>query len=251
MIASLLRSGTAPTDITACEKMAARREQIAATHGVAISDDARSAATAAALVVLAVKPQDFAAAAKPLAGSLTADQTIVSIMAGVSLRELDRLMGHDRLVRAMPNTPAQIGAGFVAWTATAKVNAKARIAVGALLGALGSAVEVADEKQVDMATAVSGSGPGFVYLIIEAFIDAGVRIGMSRELATRMVVETVLGSARLMQATGEHPAVLRNRVTSPGGTTAAGLEEMEAHGVRAALEAAVVQAYQRARDLGA
>ncbi len=250
IIAALLRSGGAkPGDIVACDVSEARRAHLASTHGIAVEADPQSAA-AADTVVLAVKPQDFEAACAPLAPVLRPEQTVVSIMAGVTVRKLRRALKHAAIVRAMPNTPGQIGAGFVAWTGTPEVSESGRRAVAELLATLGVAVEVPDEKYVDMATAVSGSGPGFVYLVIEALIDGAVEIGVGRDLATQMVTETVLGSAKYMQVTGEHPAALRNRVTSPGGTTAAGLSEMEAHGVRAGLAAAVAAAYERALELG-
>lgn len=250
MIAALLRSGAPRANIVACDLSPARREHLAATYGIATTADVAEAARGADLVVLAVKPQDFATVGKTLGEVLAPAQTVVSIMAGVGLGQMRRVLGHPALVRAMPNTPAQIGAGFVVWTATPEVTERARGYADELLVTLGSAVETPEEKYVEMATAVSGSGPGFVYLMIEAMIDGAVQIGLSRDLATRMVCETVLGSAKFMQATGEHPAVLRNRVTSPGGTTAAGLAEMEAMGVRASLAAAIVAAYERTRELG-
>lgn len=250
IIAALLRDGAKPGDIVACDVSAARREHLAATHGIAVEADATAAVRDAATVVLAVKPQDFATACAPIAAALRPEQTVVSIMAGVRTAELRRVLKHAALVRAMPNTPGQIGAGFTAWTATPEVSEGARTAVATLLATLGVAVEVPDEKHIDLATAVSASGPGFVYLVIEALIDGAVEAGLGRDLATRMVVETVLGSAKFMQATGEHPATLRNRVTSPGGTTAAGLAEMEAHGVRAGIAAAIAAAHERARELG-
>lgn len=251
MIAATLRGGARPVDLVACDAMPARREYLASTYGIAVTGDAVETARNADLVVLAVKPQDFAKVGGALASTFRPEQTVVSIMAGVTLAELRRVLAHPALVRAMPNTPAQIGAGFVVWTATPEVTDTALGAVAALLDTLGSAVQAPDEKTIDMATAVSGSGPAYVFLLIEAFIDAGVRIGLSRDLATRMVVETVLGSAKYMQSVGQHPAVLRGQVTSPGGTTAAGLAQMEAHGVRAGIEAAILAAFERARELGA
>ena len=150
----------------------------------------------------------------------------------------------------MPNTPAQIGEGMTVWTATEAVSASARDDIHRILGALGQELCVADEKYVDMATAVSGSGPAFVFLMMEAMIDAAVHIGLRRETATAMVIQTVLGSARYAQATGRHPADLRNQVTSPGGTTAEGLLALEEAGVRAAFAQAIIAAYERAKQLG-
>ena len=250
IIAALLRGGTPASDIAACDVVPARRQHLASAYNIAVHDDAPAAARDADIVLLAVKPQDWRTAAGALGAALQPSQTVVSIMAGVRIDDLTKALGHPAVVRAMPNTPGQIGAGFVAWTATDAVDAKARDAVAALLSTLGTAVEVPGEKYVDMATALSASGPAFVYLVIEAMIDGGVEIGLTRELATQMACETVLGSAKFMQSTGEHPAVLRNRVTSPGGTTAAGLAAMEDHAVRAGVAAAVVAAYQRTLELG-
>ena len=150
----------------------------------------------------------------------------------------------------MPNTPAQIGQGMVVWTATEAVSPEARDQVRSVLGALGQELYVDDEKYVDMATAVSGSGPAFVFLVMEALIDAAVHIGMRREMATPIVIQTMLGSALYAQTTDKHLAELRNMVTSPGGTTAEGLLALEDAGVRAAFAEAIVAAYEKAKRLG-
>jgi pyrroline-5-carboxylate reductase len=251
VIAALLQRGLAqPADITACDVSAQRREHLSQAYGVATADRAASAAAGADVIVLAVKPQDFPAVARDLRGKLATGQTVVSIMAGVSLAALREGLGHQAIVRAMPNTPAQIGEGMTVWTATEAVSASARNDIHRILGALGQELCVADEKYLDMATAVSGSGPAFVFLMMEAMIDAAVHIGLRREMATAMVIQTVLGSARYAQATGRHPADLRNQVTSPGGTTAEGLLALEEAGVRAAFAQAIIAAYERARQLG-
>jgi len=197
-----------------------------------------------------VKPQDFPTAARDLRGVLAAGQTVVSIMAGVSLAALHDGLGHQAIIRAMPNTPAQIGEGMTVWTATEAVSASARENAHGILGAMGQELYVTEEKYVDMATAVSGSGPAFVFLVMEAMIDAAVHIGLRREMATEIVLQTVMGSARYAQASGRHPADLRNQVTSPGGTTAEGLLALEEAGVRAAFAQAIIAAYERARELG-
>ena len=251
IITAVLRGGLArPADVTACDIVAQRREHLAQAHGIATAERAADAVAGSDLIVLAVKPQEFAAAARDLRGKLAANQTAVSIMAGVSLAALRDGLGHAAIVRAMPNTPAQIGEGMTVWTATDAVSASAREDVHLVLGALGQDLYVAEEKYVDMATAVSGSGPAFVFLTMEAMIDAAVHIGLRREMATEMVLQTVLGSARYAQATGRHPADLRNQVTSPGGTTAEGLLALEEAGVRAAFAQAIIAAYERARQLG-
>jgi pyrroline-5-carboxylate reductase len=251
VIAALLQRGLAqPADITACDISAQRREHLSQAYGIATADHAASAAAGSDVIVLAVKPQDFPAVARDLRGKLGTEQTVVSIMAGVSLAALRDGLGHQAIVRAMPNTPAQIGEGMTVWTATEAVSAPNRDDIHRILGALGQELYVADEKYVDMATAVSGSGPAFVFLMMEAMIDAAVHIGLRREMATAMVIQTVLGSARYAQTTGRHPADLRNQVTSPGGTTAEGLLALEEAGVRAAFAQAIIAAYERARQLG-
>jgi pyrroline-5-carboxylate reductase len=201
------------------------------------------------LVILAVKPQDAAAAYRSL-GRLRPDQVILSILAGVRIASLREGTGHPAIVRAMPNTPAAIGEGFTVWTATAEVPPAAREAVRALLASLGRERYVDDERYLDMATAVNGSGPAFVYLFIEALCDAAVAIGLPRPMAQDLVLQTVRGAAAYVAATGAHPAQLKNDVTSPAGTTAAGLYQLERHGVRAAVHDAIAAAYQRSQELG-
>jgi len=251
IIAAVLRGGLAqPADITVCDVSVQRREHLSQAYGVATAESAARAVAGSQFVVLAVKPQEFADAARQLRGKLDASQTVVSIMAGVMLATLRDGLGHDAIVRSMPNTPAQIGEGMTVWTATEAVSAPARDYVRRVFGALGQELDVADEKYVDMATAVSGSGPAFVFLTIEAMIDAAVHIGLRREMAAAMVLQTVLGSARYAQASGRHLADLRNQVTSPGGTTAEGLLALEEAGVRAAFAQAIIAAYERARQLG-
>jgi len=150
----------------------------------------------------------------------------------------------------MPNTPGQIGQGVTVWTATHEVMEAQREQARLLLGALGEQVYTEDEKFLDMATAVGGSGPGYVFLIIEAMIDAGVHLGFSRADAEKIAVQTVKGSAEYMMESGQHPAILRNQVTSPGGTTAAGLAELERHGIRKAISEAIWASYHRSVELG-
>jgi pyrroline-5-carboxylate reductase len=230
--------------------VAQRRDHLQHTYSVGVAEDGAAAVEGADIVVLAVKPQDFPLAAGELAGRLDARQTALSIIAGVSVASLRQTLGHEAIVRAMPNTPAQIGQGMAVWTATEAVGSEAREHVRAVLGALGQELYVDDEKYVDMATAVSGSGPAFVFLVMEALIDAAVHIGIRREMATPMVIQTMLGSVLYAQTTGKHPADLRNMVTSPGGTTAEGLLALEEANVRAAFVEAVVAAYEKAKQLG-
>ena len=237
-------------DIAVCEIVPDRRKYLADTHGVAVCEDAAKAAAGVDVVVLAVKPQEFASAGKDLAGALSAGQTVMSIMAGVTITAIQAAVKHEAIVRAIPNTPAQIGEGMTVWTATPAVPETAREAISRVLGVLGREIYVADEKYIDMATAVSSSGPAYVFLVIEAMIDAAVHIGLRRDMAAPMVIQTVLGAARYAQATGRHPAELRNQVTSPGGTTTEALQVLEDASIRAAFIEAIQAAYDKARKLG-
>ena len=248
--AVLRRKLLAPTDVTVADVVAERREALRARYRVLAASTNGEAAAQADYLVIALKPQDFEKAAAGLIGRLPAAATVVSIMAGVPISRLSGALGHAAVVRAMPNTPAQVGEGMTVWTATEAVSEAARADVGRIFDCLGRQAFVAEERYLDMATAVSGSGPGYVFLFIEALIDAAVHIGLGRTLATEMVLQTVQGSARYAQETGRHPADLRNVVTSPGGTTAEGLKALEAGGLRAAAIDAVVAAYEKSKALG-
>jgi pyrroline-5-carboxylate reductase len=251
ILAGVLGRGlTAPGDITVCELIPERRQYLAERHHVSATEDAAEAVKGAEIVVLAVKPQEFAGVGKALAGRLAAGQTLMSIMAGVTIAGIQSATGHPAIVRSIPNTPAQIGEGVTVWTAAGAVPEPACDAVRQVLSVLGREIYVDDERYVDMATAVSSSGPAYVFLVIEAMIDAAVHIGLRRDMATRMVLQTVLGSARYAESAGKHPAELRNQVTSPGGTTAEGLLALEEAGLRAAFVEAIEAAYEKARRLG-
>lgn len=251
MIAGAIRNDVAdPGGISVCDIVAARRKLLNSQYKVKVFDKPGDAIDGADIVVLAVKPQEFATAAKQLAGSLASGQTVMSIMAGVRIETISEALGHESVVRAIPNTPAQIGEAMSVWTATAGVKGHAKDEVRLLLGVLGKEIYVDSEKYVDMATAVSSSGPAYVFLIMEAMIDAAVHIGLRREMATPMVIQTLLGSARYAQESGRHPADLRNQVTSPGGTTTEGLLVLEDAGIRAAFMEAIQAAYEKARELG-
>ncbi|MEX1019059.1 MAG: pyrroline-5-carboxylate reductase [Litorilinea sp.] len=252
MIKGLLtRKLTAPDGIIASDPVAQRRTQMEATYGVATTDDNGGAVAQADIVVLSVQPQVLARAGDSLAGQIPPDAVVLSIIAGASISTLRRALGHDAIVRCMPNTPAQVGMGVTVWTATPEVSARQREQTALLLGALGLELRVDDEHYLDAATGLTGSGPAFVLLLLEAFIDAGVHVGFARADAQRMVYQLMAGTLQMAQETGLHPAELKNRVTSPAGTTAAGLFELEAAGVRATMIRAVEAAYQRSVALGA
>jgi pyrroline-5-carboxylate reductase len=248
--AALEKNVVLAADVRIAEASAERRAVVERTLGIAPTSDPGDVAADADLIIFAVKPQEFEAAAGSVRGRTHLRQTAVSIMAGVHIDTIARATGHNAIVRVMPNTPAAIGEGMSVWMATPEVTEAGREQVRALLVALGQELMVTDEKYIDMATALSSSGPGFVYLLIEAFIDAGVQIGFRRDVAELLSLQTFLGSARYAAATGKHSAQLRNEVTSPAGTTAAGLLVLEQAAVRAAIVEAVEAAYARARELG-
>ncbi|HUF54386.1 MAG TPA: pyrroline-5-carboxylate reductase [Dehalococcoidia bacterium] len=256
MMGEAIIAGAIANDVTdagsiaVCDVAAARRKHLSAKYGVTTSDSAAEVAGGADTIVLAVKPQEFAIASKSLGGSLKPDQTVMSIMAGVTIATIARSTGHEGVVRAIPNTPSTIGEGMTVWTATPAVDERARGSVKLLLSVLGKEIYVEDEKYVDMATAVSSSGPAYIFLVMEAMIDAAVHIGLRREMAMPIVLQTMLGSARYAVESGRHPAELRNQVTSPGGTTTEGLLELEESGLRAAFLRAVEAAYEKAKELG-
>lgn len=232
------------------EPITVRREHLHAAYGVAVTESNAEAANGARLVVLAVKPQSFDEVAADLAGSLTDGQIAVSIMAGVPLAALTEWLRHDLAVRVMPNTPARIGHGMSVWTATAPVDAGARAQVASVLDALGEQWYVDDEDFIDKATAISGSGPAYVFRFVEALLDAAVGMGIPGEPARLMVAQTVAGAARLAAESSESPARLREMVTSRGGTTERALETLEAQGFGPMMAMAAQAAYERAKELG-
>ena len=252
MLSRALDSGLcAASDVAVAEPVARIRDEIAANYGVSVTPDNREAAASGGMAVLAVKPQHIAHVYDDLRGALAPAQPVLSIAAGVPIASIAQgLGGHKPIIRVMPNTPAQIGAGMSVWTATPDVADADLDAAARLLGTLGREWRVPNEDYVDMATAVSGSGPAYVFLFIEALAEAGVAVGMPRDMALTLAVETVAGSGRLAQETGTNPALLREMVTSPGGTTGAGLRALERGAFRAAVGDAVEAALRRARELG-
>ena len=251
MISGLISKGSAePEFIAVSDVDQTRLKALRERYGIRCTADNREAIRGKDIVVLSVKPQVLAEVTEGLRGVLQPEQLVLSIIAGARVETLSRQLGHNSIVRVMPNTPAQIGEGISVWTATEAVSQTQREAAQAILTALGKEIYVADEKYIDMATAVSGSGPAYVFLIIEALTDAAVHIGMPGEMASELVLQTILGSVRFAQVSGKHPAELRDMVTSPGGTTAEGLFRLEDGGLRAILTEAVIAAYEKAKNLG-
>ncbi|PYS91026.1 MAG: pyrroline-5-carboxylate reductase [Acidobacteria bacterium] len=251
MIAGLLKQRLVPpAQIIGSHPRPARREELATKYGISVLEDNRAAAAESSIIVLAVKPQKLHGVLRELNETLRPEQLVVSIIAGARLETIAGELLHPAIVRAMPNTPAQIGEGMTVWTATAHVSDAQAEQVRAMLGALGREMRVAEERQVDMATALSATGPTYIFLVMEALVDAGVHMGFSREVARELVVQTMLGATLFAQESHKHPAELRNMVTSPGGTSAEAIYQMEKGSLRTVLSKAVYAAYQRAVALG-
>ena len=251
MIAGLLRGEQlAPDQIIASHPRADRRSELVSTYAIRTVEDNASAVAHADVVVLAIKPQMLARVGREIRGALGDGQLVISIIAGATTRALANVLGHRQVVRSMPNTPAQLGRGMTVWYATPEVSETQREQARVLLGSLGLQLEVDDEKLVAMATAVSGTGPTYVFLVMEALIDAAVHLGFPRHMAHDLVVETLEGSTLFAKSSGMHPAQLRNMVTSPGGTSAAALHELESGRLRTVLSEAVWAAYRRTEELG-
>ncbi len=240
----------APSDIAVGEPVAERRAFLKGEFGVSPVADNLEAASGADLVVLAVKPQDLGPVLSQLKGNLNTGQAALSIVAGARMSTLSQGLGHDAVVRVMPNTPAQVGSGMTLWTCSTGVSDGQREMTKSVLSSVGEEIYVSDEKYMDMATALSASGPAYVFLFIEALIDAGVYVGMPRDMARTLALQTVFGSTRLVMETGRHPAELKDMVVSPGGTTAEGLRVLEEQGVPAAIVAAVDAAFKKSVRLG-
>ncbi|MBM4375223.1 MAG: pyrroline-5-carboxylate reductase [Deltaproteobacteria bacterium] len=246
IVRGLLEQGVVERGAVAvAEPNAERRELLAAAHGIACRASNRDVAREADLLVIAVKPQAMAVALAEL-GEFAG--LAVTVAAGIAARVVEAAMPA-RVVRAMPNTPALVRAGVTALAAGARATDADLVVATELFAAVGRVVRV-PEAQLDAVTGLSGSGPAYVFVMIEALADGGVKMGLPRDVAMTLAAETVLGSARLLVATGEHPAALKDRVTSPGGTTIAGLARLEAAGVRSAFIEAVEAATRRANELG-
>jgi pyrroline-5-carboxylate reductase len=250
LIKSLLAKGIAtPKNITVSDVSPKRRDILKKNYGVNTTASNIQAVKNAQVIVLAVKPQDLNTVLHELK-KLLPQQLVLSIAAGVTMETIRQGLNHDRLVRAMPNMPAQISEGMTVWTASANVTQKQKEVAKSILSACGEEIYVSNEKYIDMATALSGSGPGYIFLIIEALTDAGVHIGLPRDTAEKLVIETIIGSARAVKTTAKHPAELKNMVTSPGGTTTEGILQLETGGLRSLLLRAVIAAYDKAKSLG-
>lgn len=251
MIQGVLRDGLIDADrIVASHPRADRLETLEQRYGIRTTPDNAAAAAEADLLVLAVKPQFLDEVFAEIRRSVSSETTVITVIAGARLGRFREELGTPRVVRVMPNTPARIGRGMSVWTATDAVDEADRNAVRSILSALGVEEYVTHESELDMATALSGTGPAYVFLFMESLIDAGVHMGFSRRVAEKLVFETVLGAAAYAKDAPDHLAKLRNQVTSPGGTTAEAHYQLERGGLRTVMTDAVWAAYRRCRDLG-
>lgn len=239
-----------PAQIIASDPWQERLNYLKSQYEINVTGDNREAAEAGQVVVFSIKPQTLQKVIPDVRGHLRRRDLLLSIIAGVPIRKLADGTAHAAVVRAMPNTPAQIGQGITVWTATDEVSDIHKQQAQAILGSLGEDVFMEDERYLDMATALSGSGPGYVFMMMEALIDAGVHLGFPRRVATRLVFQTMRGSVVYAAQSGKHVAELRNQVTSPGGTTASALYHMEKGGLRTVISRGVWAAYQRSMELG-
>src|SRR5688500_2347723 len=250
MIAGLLRKKLAkPENILASGPREERGMELNKKYKIKTFTDNASAASQADVVVLSVKPQRLSEVMKGLY-KIRPEALVLSIVAGASIQKISKTLKHQAVVRSMPNTPGQISEGITVWTASAKTSKEQQEMARQILGALGEEVFVEDESYLDMATALSGTGPAYVFLFTEALIDAGVHLGFPRRIAEQLVLQTIKGSASFYEQAGRHPATLRNQVTSPGGTSAEALYYLEKAGFRTAISRAIWAAYQRSLELG-
>ena len=250
MLAAILEKGlSTPQAVSVSDIKEARRQHLEQKYGVAVMGSNRMAVGRGAVVVLAIKPQNLAEVMAELSGQLKPTQLVLSIIAGARIDTLRLGLKHGCIVRAMPNTPAQIGEGMSVWTATAGVTKQQKAWASSILGAMGREIYVDDEKYLDMATAVSGSGPAYVFLFMESLVEAAVHIGLPRDMAQELVLQTVLGSGHYVQKSGKELAELRRMVTSPGGTTAEALLQFEKGRFTDLVKQAVEAAYNKAKKL--
>lgn len=241
---------TTPENIHASDPLVDRGEEMQARFGVRPYTDNAAAVDGADVVILSVKPQRLDKVLAGLRGHIAPHALVLSIVAGASIDTISGGLNHPVVVRSMPNTPAQIGEGITIWTASEAISEDQKETAQLLLSALGQEIFVDEESYLDMATALSGTGPAYIFLFMEAMIDAGVHLGFPRRIAEQLVVQTVKGSVSYYAKNKAHPATLRNQVTSPGGTSAAALYYLEKAGFRTAISRAVWAAYERSQELG-
>lgn len=249
LLSGLIRSGQPVEHLLIAEKRPDRAQELRDRYGVEVVDPLEAARRADTLL-LVVKPQDMAALLDSVAGEIRPDALVVSLAAGVTTATLEAaLPAGTAVIRVMPNTPALVDQGMAALSPGRHCSEEQMVHAEELMQAVGKTIRVGEHLQ-DSVTAISGSGPAYLFFVVEAMIEAGVHLGLPRTMATELVVQTAYGAAAMLRETGEHPTVLREQVTSPGGTTAAALRELEVHRVRAAFLSAMEAAQERSRELG-
>ena len=254
MAAGLMRQEIVnPSQIVASHPRGDRRKELADKYGIETFErnaDAVQALPDDGIVIICVKPQRINGVLKELKGVVKPEQLVKSIVAGARLEKLSEELNSNLVVRAMPNTPSQIGKGMTVWTCSESVDDSHKQLVRTMLSALGKELHVETENMIDMATSLSATGPTYTFMVIEAMTDAGVHLGFSREIAKELVQQTMLGSVLFAMESHKHPAELRNMVTSPGGTSAEAIYQMEKGTLRTVLSKAIHAAYKRAVELG-
>jgi pyrroline-5-carboxylate reductase len=250
LAAVLARDLAQPESISVSDVSHKRLEHLKKQYSVTVTPDNPEAISDKDIIILAVKPQNLAEVMAELKDNLNPAQLILSIIAGAKISTIFLGLTHNAVVRAMPNTPARVGEGMSVWTATSDVTDQQKQAAKSILGAMGRELYVDDEAYLDMATAISGSGPAYFFLMVEALVDAAMEIGLPREMAQELVLQTMLGSGKFIRQSGASPAELRRKVTSPGGTTAQALAQFEKGGFSELVRRAVRAAYERAKELG-
>lgn len=255
IVAGLLRQNLVRAEqITASHPRFNRREELKSKYKIQVFEHNDEAVDSLpeddSIIVLCVKPQRVGGVLEEIKSAVKPSQTVVSIIAGATIETISEALNNQLIVRTMPNTPSQIGAGMTAWTCAEKVSDGQKSQVKMLLTALGKELYVENEQQIDMATALSATGPTYIFMMMEAMTDAGVHMGFSRDVSKELVQQTMLGSTMFAIESHKHPAELRNMVTSPGGTSAEAIYQMEKGGLRTVLSKAIYAAYQRAVDLG-
>jgi pyrroline-5-carboxylate reductase len=250
ILALINNSVCPPTNITAAGPRQDRLDELTARYSIdALTDNARAVQNAD-VILLCIKPQKLTPVLEELRGKIPSQAFVISIVAGATLATLSGGLQHTAIVRAMPNTPAQVGEGMTVWTHTRDISEIQIHLAKQILGALGTEIYVEEESYIDMATAVSGTGPAYVFLFLEAMIDAGVHLGLPRRLAEAMVAQTIKGTIAYYEQNDSHPARLRNQVTSPGGTSATALYYLDKMGFRTAVSRAIWAAFTRSQELG-
>lgn len=251
MIKGLTTKAGVPGDrITASGPRAERGEELKARYGIRPATDNLAAIDGAQIVVLSVKPQVLHGVMEQLTGRIAADALVLSIVAGARIEAITHTLRHEAVARSMPNTPAQIGLGMTVWTCSPALSQAQRAQAQAVFASFGEEEFVDDERYLDMATALSGTGPAYIFIFMEAMVDGGVHMGFSRRVAERLVLQTMRGSVEYARQAGRHLATLRNQVTSPGGTSAEALYHIEKGGLRTVMSRAIWAAYQKSRRLG-